>query len=158
MGLESILIAGTPPRASAWGTEIAVVQSESRRDGAKSPAPPQVAVGTVQNGAHIREQFCSLCFQHERPPPSHPGSPHRRTSCLPGRHCPRRGFRTDRRRRNGQSPSSALRVAGVNILGPSSSETQGKLLPVDGAWIFLAGGIRRVQRESLAGSGGEEIH
>jgi len=46
---------------------------------------------------------------------------------------------------NGESHSFAFRLAGVVHPCPCASEAERQLFPVDGRWVFVAGGIWGVQ-------------
>ena len=127
------------------GEQYTIVEWESRRDGAIWRTRTQAFSSIVSSAPRIA-------------PPPHPGGTCPRTLCLPVRHRAQRGILAHHRRRNGQPRPFADRLTRGLCACPRRAEAQGQFLPVDGTRLFLAGRLRRVQRESIACAGREEVH
>ena len=74
------------------------------------------------------------------------------------RHRARRRILSACRRWNHKSRSSAVCFTGPTIPCSCCSKTQRKLIPMDGAAVFLAGRVRSIQRQPFPGSNAEEIY
>lgn len=93
------------------GEGIAVVELESRRDGLLW---------------RTRTRTISfIVFQHQRSPFPHSCRPQSGTLCLHGRHCPRRGFLVDLRRRNGEPRSFVICLPASHSLAHAVQKLKG---------------------------------